>query len=429
MSDGSIFTTASDTADTFQIVRNIHDKNDGLFAHHFIFSFPPSEKIDAEQAHKVALQLVKQAFPNYESVVAIHNDCKHLHAHIILNAVNTKTGMKYCDNKASLYYLRNLSNEICKRYGLSVLPKLNGKEGIDQATIHTKNSWKKNLLKVLDKAILNCKTRLDFINFVNKNGYECRYTGANITIKKLGEKKGVRVDTLAQQFNNTKYTKKNLEIAMGYWERPDFDRTKRSVARKVERQRQAQNERQKYNGEWAKIEKYIFSQPEKPRIIESEYICTNINVMDLTEQPGADLVREISYFDIPKLYALDCYFSGRKKKDKVVITIKEYNKEKFDLVILRQVDELMLKLRRENLERNARIKATAKENEEKPCYRVITSAQVEKLQNKGLEFAYFLRDDGNFNIVFNKNIEEKINAELKAETIKLSLYSQLTLKR
>jgi hypothetical protein len=132
-------------------------------------------------------------------------------------------------------------------------------------------------------------------------------------------------------------------------------------------------------------------------------------------------VREISYSDIPKLYALDCYFSGRKKKDKVVVTIKEYNKEKFDLVILRQVDELMLKLRRENLERNARIKATAKENNDKPCYRVVNSAQVEKLQNKGLEFAYFLRDDGNFNIVFNKNIEQKINSELKSATLKLSL--------
>jgi hypothetical protein len=362
---------------------------------------------------------VKQAFPNYESVVAIHNDCKHLHAHIILNAVNTKTGMKYCDNKSTLYYLRNLSNEICKRYGLSVLSKLSSKEGIDQATMHAKNSWKKDLLKILDKAILNCKSQIEFINFVNKNGYECRYTGENITIKKQGNKKGVRVDTLAQQFNNIKYTKKNLEIAMGYWERPGFDRTKRDVARKIERRKQAQNERQKYNGEWAKIEKFIFSQVEKPRIIESDFICTNINVMDLTEQPGADLIREISYSDIPKLYALDCYFSGRKKKDKVVVTIKEYNKEKFDLVILRQVDELMLKLRRENLERNARIKATAKENNDKPCYRVITSAQVEKLQNKCLEFAYFLRDDGNFNIVFNKKDEETLNYALKTKGLQL----------
>jgi hypothetical protein len=54
-----------------------------------------------------------------------------------------------------------LSNEICKRYGLSILPKLSGKEGIDQATIHAKNSWKKDLLKILDKAILNCKSQAE----------------------------------------------------------------------------------------------------------------------------------------------------------------------------------------------------------------------------------------------------------------------------
>jgi hypothetical protein len=142
--------------------------------------------------------------------------------------------------------------------------------------------------------------------------------------------------------------------------------------------------------------------------------------LSLTEQPGADLVREISHFDIPKLYALDCYFSGRKKKDKVVVTIKEYNKEKFDLVILRQVDELMLKLRRENLERNAQIKATAKENNEKPCYLVANKNQFNRLKNSNLKFAFFQKGE-NFNIVFNKNIEQKINAELKSATLKLSL--------
>jgi hypothetical protein len=72
---------------------------------------------------------------------------------------------------------------------------------------------------------------------------------ANITIKKQSDKKGVRVDTLAQQFNNKKYMKKNLEIAMGYWERPGFDRAKRMAGKEIERRKTAQNERQKYNGE------------------------------------------------------------------------------------------------------------------------------------------------------------------------------------
>jgi hypothetical protein len=131
---------------------------------------------------------------------------------------------------------------------------------------------------------------------------------------------------------------------------------------------------------------------------------------------------EIDLLELVKLKELDCFFFARKFEDTAYVSVADYNKNKLKnkVNILSYNDKILLKQRNLNNKIYAEILATAKENNEKPCYRVVTSAQVEKLQSKGLEFAYFLRDDGSFNIVFNKNIEQKINAELKSATLKLS---------
>lgn len=50
--------------------------------------------------------------------------------------------------------------------------------------------------------------------FFKSRNYEIRYE-KHITIRKIGENKAIRVDTLAKQFGN-QYTKAELEKAMGY---------------------------------------------------------------------------------------------------------------------------------------------------------------------------------------------------------------------
>jgi protease II len=90
------------------------------------------------------------------------------------------------------------------------------------------------------------------------------------------------------------------------------------------------------------------------------------------------------------------------------------------LNILNYTDKILLKQQNLNNKIYAQILATAKENEEKPCYRVVNENQFNRLKNSNFKFAFFQKGE-NFNIVFNKNIEQKINAELKSETQKLNL--------
>lgn len=68
----------------------------------------------------------------------------------------------------------------------------------------------------LDVAVEQCKSKEDFISFLRGNDYSVRYTDSHITITKNGEKKGIRVDTLARQFGD-KYKKVSLEKNMGYY--------------------------------------------------------------------------------------------------------------------------------------------------------------------------------------------------------------------
>lgn len=59
----------------------------------------------------------------------------------------------------------------------------------------------------------NAEAKANSYLFQSRN-YEIRYE-KHITIRKIGENKAIRVDTLAKQFGN-QYTKAELEKAMGY---------------------------------------------------------------------------------------------------------------------------------------------------------------------------------------------------------------------
>ena len=70
------------------------------------------------------------------------------------------------------------------------------------------------MLSDLDEAKESCKSKSEFISFLKNKNYEIRYE-KHITVRKIGEKKAIRVDTLAKQFGS-QYTKAELEKAMGY---------------------------------------------------------------------------------------------------------------------------------------------------------------------------------------------------------------------
>ena len=96
-------------------------KLDGRQCYHIIQSFKPGE-VTPEQALEIATEFAKEHLPGYETVIGVHVDREHIHAHLVFNSVNADTGEKYHSNAQSYYQqIRATSDRLCREHGLSVI--------------------------------------------------------------------------------------------------------------------------------------------------------------------------------------------------------------------------------------------------------------------------------------------------------------------
>ena len=211
--------SSQNTYKDFENMRKAFGQDKGVIAHHYFQSFQKDDNVTYEQAHQIGVELAKRMFPNFQVVVSTHIDREHVHNHIIVNSCNIITGQKWHSNKKSLSEIRKESDKLCLANGLGIITKESKYKGIDRTTYQLGlkgKSWKINLVRDLEKAVECCKSKTEFISFLNKKDYTVRYTDRHITITKNGEKKGIRVDTLAKTFGE-KFKKENLERKMGYF--------------------------------------------------------------------------------------------------------------------------------------------------------------------------------------------------------------------
>lgn len=86
----------------------------GIVAYHLVQSFKDLETTP-EIAHQCGMELAEKLFAGrYEVVVATHVDHKHLHNHLIFNAVSFVDGRKYRNNFKDYFRdIRGISDQIC----------------------------------------------------------------------------------------------------------------------------------------------------------------------------------------------------------------------------------------------------------------------------------------------------------------------------
>lgn len=92
-----------------------------VLARHLIQSFMPNE-VDADTAHQIGLELCEKHLQGkYQYVLATHVDKGHIHNHILFNNVSFIDYHCYNSNKRSYKEIREISDELCKEYGLNVI--------------------------------------------------------------------------------------------------------------------------------------------------------------------------------------------------------------------------------------------------------------------------------------------------------------------
>ena len=101
--------------------KRAYGKEDGVMYYHIIQSFKPGE-ITPELALEIATEFAEEHLPGFETVIGVHVDKEHIHAHLVFNSVNADTGEKYHSNAQSYYQqIRAISDRLCRERGLSVI--------------------------------------------------------------------------------------------------------------------------------------------------------------------------------------------------------------------------------------------------------------------------------------------------------------------
>jgi len=165
----------------FKNTREMYGKTGGIRYYHFVQSHPSGYEIQPELAHKIAVEFAEKAFKGHECVVATHIDAEHIHSHIVFNAVNADSGMKYHSNKFTLNDIRNISDEICQKYGVQTLekPVVNQRtDGITTGEYRSAmkgESWKIDLINVIDEVMKQAKTQKQFCFLMRQKGYGVRW--------------------------------------------------------------------------------------------------------------------------------------------------------------------------------------------------------------------------------------------------------------
>lgn len=446
-------------AEEFQSTRIMLRQDKGIIASHICQSFSPDDNITPEIAHEIGKQMIERCFPDYQVVLATHKDREHIHNHFIINSVNLIDGKKFYENKSTLRLIRKVSDELCYRHNLSVIEKEDATKysPLDQATLHAARqgrSWKFNLVKDLDAALDSCKTKSEFVRFFESKNYEIKFTPQNITFRKIGNKKGIRADTLAKQFGR-KYSKSSIE-------------KKLNIASPTEKSKESQKQQQRYHipnydyynqlaaVNWKRYEKKYAERIKVPKriyananlFVRNPFVFTLRLIRFICNLKGNKPKQKIkSYSTVYKTYSYVDYKNGKKIIGNIpyktivntfgeAVQIKLYawqisrllnnnillssrvdlkagtgmtTIKKTDLprvsAILGVPTESFVK--QAELIRNRKITAELKKHNLNLCYLRVSSDQVDTLRERCVTFACYPKGD-NFNIAFAPEDKDRV---------------------
>ena len=211
--------------DEFLSTKLLHHKDGGVMFYHMVQSFPKGADVDPRTAHEAARKLAGY-FEGCEVLVCTHVDREHIHSHCIINSVNFETGRKVHMADEQIQELRIRNDEICEKLGL---PKFQRDEqrqshGMSNAEYYTAvkgESWKFELMRVIDDCMRYAGNREEFLALLRAEGYDATWTDSRKNITYITPS-GLKCRD--NKLHIEKYLKENMEVEFGY--RTENDNTR-----------------------------------------------------------------------------------------------------------------------------------------------------------------------------------------------------------
>lgn len=209
------------TGDPYEAMMKVRDHfgdRGSILAHHAYQSFKPGE-VTPELCHKIGVELAEKLWGDrYQVLVATHLNRSHLHNHFILNPISFIDGKKIDSGYTNYYSLREASDELCLKYGLSVIKNPKGHtprniyfdEKAGKPTRYNLMRW------AIDEARKLSPTWQDFILHLRDKGYEFdRNEGGKYPkIKPKDGKQWTRIHNLGEDYSLDSIDK---TIEANYW--------------------------------------------------------------------------------------------------------------------------------------------------------------------------------------------------------------------
>ena len=203
--------------DEFLSTKLLHHKDGGVMFYHMVQSFPKGADVDPRTAHEAACRLAGY-FEGCEVLVCTHTDREHIHSHCIINSVNFETGKKVHMADEQIQELRVRNDQICEELGLPKFQrdeqrKTQGMSNAEYYTASKGESWKFELMRVIDECMRCAGNREEFLVLLRSEGYDAAWTGnrKNITYTTSDGRK-----CRDSKLHIVKYLKENMEAEFGY---------------------------------------------------------------------------------------------------------------------------------------------------------------------------------------------------------------------
>ena len=202
--------------DEFLSTKLLHRKDGGVMFYHMVQSFPKGADIDPCAAHEAARRLAGY-FEGCEVLVCTHVDREHIHSHCIINSVNFETGKKVHIADKQIQALRVRNDQICEELSLPKFQKdeqqVRGMSNAEYYTADRGESWKFELMRVIDECMRYAGSREEFLALLRSEGYDAAWTDSrkNITYTTPDGRK-----CRDSKLHIEKYLKENMEAEFGY---------------------------------------------------------------------------------------------------------------------------------------------------------------------------------------------------------------------
>ena len=168
-----------------------------------------SGEVTPGEAHVIGIETARRMWgKDYEIVVTTHLNTDNLHNHIVVNSVSFRTGRKFENHISDHYKLREISDEVCREYGKSVLApsKFKGNRKKDYWIHKSGGFTHRDILKRdIDEAISKTTNGNAFELYLKSLGYSyARNSDYHPSIIAPGWKRPVRIDSLGEQYTQEK---------------------------------------------------------------------------------------------------------------------------------------------------------------------------------------------------------------------------------